>query len=53
MQQALTQTLHAGFAGHPLRQFVARAAELMLQAEFEAWRTRDLSALKVCYLFYK
>ncbi len=36
MQQALTQTLQAGFAGHPLRQFVARAAELMLQVGLEA-----------------
>jgi transposase-like protein len=36
MQQALTEHLQAGFAGHPLRQFVARAAELMLQVGLEA-----------------
>ncbi len=35
MQQALTQDLWAGFAGHPLRQFVRRAAELLLQCGLE------------------
>lgn len=35
MQQALTQDLQAGFAGHPLRQFVRRAAEFMLQVGVE------------------
>jgi hypothetical protein len=30
MQEALRQDLSAGFAGHPLRQFVRRAAELLL-----------------------
>ena len=31
MQEALRQDLAVGFAGHPLRQFVRRAAELLLQ----------------------
>jgi hypothetical protein len=31
MQEALRQDLSAGFTGHPLRQFVRRAAELLLQ----------------------
>ena len=31
MQQPLTEQLHAGSQGHPLRQFVAHAAELLLQ----------------------
>lgn len=35
MQQALTQDLQAGFAGHPLRQFVRRAAQLLLQVGLE------------------
>ena len=35
MQQALTQQLEAGIQGHPLRQFVARAAELLLQVGLE------------------
>lgn len=35
MQQALTHDLQAGFAGHPLRQFVRRAAELLLQCGLE------------------
>jgi transposase-like protein len=35
MQQALTEQLHAGSRGHPLRQFVARAAELLLQVGLE------------------
>lgn len=35
MQQALMQNLHAGIQGHPLRQFVARAAELLLQVGLE------------------
>jgi transposase-like protein len=35
MQQGLTQSFQAGFAGHPLRQFVARAAELLLQVGLE------------------
>jgi transposase-like protein len=35
MEQALTQDLQAGFAGHPLRQFVRRAAEFMLQVGVE------------------
>ena len=35
MQQALTQDLQAGFAGHPLRQFVRRAAEYLLQVGVE------------------
>ena len=33
VRQALTESLEAWFAGHPLRQFVARAAELMLQVD--------------------
>jgi len=32
MQQALKQTLQAGCASHPLRQFVAKAPELILSA---------------------
>jgi transposase-like protein len=35
MQEALRQNLQAGFAGHPLRQFVRRAAELLLQVGLE------------------
>ncbi len=35
MQQALTQDLQAGFAGHPRRQFVRRAAEYLLQVGVE------------------
>jgi transposase-like protein len=35
MQQALTHDLQAGFAGHPLRQFVRRAAEYLLQCGLE------------------
>ncbi len=35
MQEALRQDLAAGFAGHPLRQFVRRAAELLLQVGLE------------------
>jgi transposase-like protein len=35
MQQALTQDLQAGFAGHPLRQFLRRAAEYLLQVGVE------------------
>jgi len=35
MQQALTHDLQAEFAGHPLRQFVRRAAELLLQCGLE------------------
>jgi len=35
MQQALTRDLQAGFAGHPLRQFVRRAAEFLLQVGLE------------------
>lgn len=35
MQEALRQDLTAGFAGHPLRQFVRRAAELLLQVGLE------------------
>jgi hypothetical protein len=31
MEEALTQDLHAGFAGQPLRQFVRQVAELILQ----------------------
>ncbi len=34
-QEALCQDLIAGFAGHPLRQFVRRAAELLLQVGLE------------------
>ena len=36
MQQAFMQNLQAGIQGHPLRQFVARAAKLMLQVGLEA-----------------
>jgi putative transposase len=35
MQEALHHDLTAGFAGHPLRQFVRRAAELLLQVGLE------------------
>jgi len=35
MQQALTQDLQAGFAGHPLRQFLRRAAEYLRQVGVE------------------
>jgi transposase-like protein len=35
MQEALREQLQAGFAGHPLRQFVRRAAELLLQVGLE------------------
>lgn len=35
MQEALRADLAAGFAGHPLRQFVRRAAELLLQVGLE------------------
>jgi putative transposase len=35
MQEALRTDLSAGFAGHPLRQFVRRAAELLLQVGLE------------------
>lgn len=35
MQEALRHELTAGFAGHPLRQFVRRAAELLLQVGLE------------------
>jgi putative transposase len=35
MQQALTHDLQAGFTGHPLRQFVRRAAEYLLQCGLE------------------
>ena len=35
MQEALRTDLTAGFAGHPLRQFVRRAAELLLQVGVE------------------
>ncbi len=35
MQEALREDLTAGFAGHPLRQFVRRAAELLLQVGLE------------------
>jgi putative transposase len=35
MQEALRQNLTAGFAGHPIRQFVRRAAELLLQVGLE------------------
>jgi transposase-like protein len=34
-QQALTQDLQAVFAGHPLRQFLRRAAEALLQVGVE------------------
>ena len=33
VRQALTESLEAWFAGHPLRQFVAREDELMLQVD--------------------
>jgi hypothetical protein len=36
MRQALTEQLQVGFTGHPLRQFVARVAEPMVQADLEA-----------------
>ncbi len=35
MQEALRTRLTAGFAGHPLRQFVRRAAERLLQVGLE------------------
>jgi putative transposase len=35
MQEAFREGLTAGFAGHPLRQFVRRAAELLLQVGLE------------------
>ncbi|MGH7395769.1 MAG: transposase, partial [Candidatus Methylomirabilales bacterium] len=35
MQEALTSDLQAGIQGHPLRQFVARAAQLLLQVGLE------------------
>jgi putative transposase len=35
MQEAFREDLAAGFAGHPLRQFVRRAAELLLQVGLE------------------
>ncbi len=35
IQEALRQDLAAGFAGHPLRQFVRQAAELLLQVGLE------------------
>lgn len=35
MQEAFRTALAAGFAGHPLRQFVRRAAELLLQVGLE------------------
>jgi len=35
MQQALRHDLQAGFAGHPLKQFARRAAELVLQVGLE------------------
>jgi len=35
MQEALTRDLQAGFAGHPLRNFVRRAAEFLLQVGLE------------------
>jgi transposase-like protein len=35
MQEAFRHDLSAGFAGHPLRQFVRRAAELLLQVGLE------------------
>jgi transposase-like protein len=35
MQEALRHDLSAGFAGHPMRQFVRRAAELLLQVGLE------------------
>ncbi len=45
MQQALTRGLQAGAQGHPLRHFVARVAELLLQVgpeeQAEACMGRD------------
>lgn len=35
MREALSHELHAGFQGHPLRQFVRRAAEYLLQCGLE------------------
>ena len=35
MQEALRTNLAAGFTGHPLRQFVRRAAELLLRVGLE------------------
>ena len=35
MQEALRQDLAAGFAGHPMRLFIRRAAELLLQVGLE------------------
>lgn len=35
MEEALAEDLRAGFAGDPLRQFVARAAQFMLQVALE------------------
>jgi len=37
VRQALTESLEAWFAGHPLRQFVAREDELMLQVDGGIW----------------
>ncbi|HSB77588.1 MAG TPA: IS256 family transposase [Candidatus Methylomirabilis sp.] len=42
MQEAFRQELTAGFTGHPLRQFVRRAAELLLQVGLEDVVTRVL-----------
>jgi len=42
MQEALRQDLTAGFAGHPMRQFVRRAAELLLQVGVEDLVTTTL-----------
>lgn len=42
MREALTTDLHAGFQGHPLRQFVRRAAEYLLQCGLEECVTEYL-----------
>jgi transposase-like protein len=42
MQEAFREQLQAGFAGHPLRQFVRRAAELLLQVGLEELVTQLL-----------
>jgi hypothetical protein len=39
MREALREDLQAGFAGHPLRQFIRRAAEPLLQLGMEELMT--------------
>jgi len=42
MREALSHDLHAGFAGHPVKQFVRRAAEYLLQWGLEECLTEFL-----------